>query len=152
LLDNLLPGRGPDAQDFEAAMRLAAEAQSALRVTLDTLNGPLDPEQGRVFFWLRSTTQARRVYVPRFLRLDDLADPGAVRDLQRRFDALRTSAHERRDRERRQSKRLDCFRHHVRAIRNGSMDVDGHWQRLATVLDELIADGMPPSNIEIRDS
>jgi hypothetical protein len=32
------------------------------------------------------------------------------------------------------------------------MDADGHWQRLATVLDELIADGMPPSNIEIRDS
>lgn len=150
LLIDLLPGRGIDAQDFEAAMRLTAEAQSGLRVTLDTCDGPLDPDQGRVFFWLRSTAQARRIYLPRFLRLNDLADPGSVEDLQRRFDALRASVDERRERERRQSKRLDCFRHHVRAIRNGS--VDGHWQRLATVLDELIADGMPPSNVEVRDS
>lgn len=83
-----LRGHLPDALD------LMAEAQSALRVILERtwLTRP-DQDQLDAFVWLRRVTEAERVYVGRYLTLEDPADPagheglrGRIRDVEAQID------------------------------------------------------------------
>src|SRR5205807_1779725 len=74
-----------DQEVFEQALDLAAEAQSALRAAVARSDGPADKDQGRVFAWLRATAGERQLFIRRFLRADDTADPGGWADLGARI-------------------------------------------------------------------
>ncbi len=69
---------------LEQALPLMAEAQSAVRAAARALNLIEEPEQSRAFDWLKSTAARHRVFLPRFMRSDDPADPRAVRPCSRR--------------------------------------------------------------------
>ena len=60
---------------LERGLSLVAEAQSALRAAIQLLQAPDDPDQLRVFEWLKATAAWHRVFIKRFMRADDPADP-----------------------------------------------------------------------------
>jgi hypothetical protein len=60
---------------FEPALNLLAEAQSALRVAIGQLAGPLDNDQLLVFNWLKTTTAENQIFIEHYMRADDPADP-----------------------------------------------------------------------------
>ena len=70
---------------------LLAEAQSALLKSLENAPTRSDSDQRDIFLWLKNQTTRYRIYVDRYMRLDDPADPSVSKDLQER---LRKTARE----------------------------------------------------------
>ena len=71
---------------FEQALQLVAEAQSSVRAALQRVGSPEDRDQVDVFEWLKATAAPRHVYVKRFMRADDPADPAGWRELLDRIE------------------------------------------------------------------
>jgi len=71
---------------FEQALELAAESQCALRDAVGNVgyNG-YDDDQRRLFLWLRQTASEQSIYLSRFMRLSDHAEPSNSGDLSRRI-------------------------------------------------------------------
>lgn len=111
-------GEEASAADTEQAFQLLAEADSALRVALEStwLSSP-DVDQDQVHLWLRRETAYRHVFVPRFMRLDDPADPAASESLSQRIAGL--------------SAAIDSRRKHAKAIANALQQVKYHARQLA---------------------
>lgn len=74
-----------------AFLYLLAEAQSSLLQSLTKAPTRSDSDQRDVFLWLKDQTTHYRIYVDRFMRLDDPADPTASKDL---IERMRRSARE----------------------------------------------------------
>ena len=69
---------------FEEILDLAAEAQAALRAAVEAVGGKTDSDQDKAFNWIRQAAAEEQVFVSRYLRLDDPANPTAWSDLQER--------------------------------------------------------------------
>ena len=67
---------------------LVTEAQSALRAALKRLGAAEDSDQLEVFEWVKATAARQHVYLKRFMRADDAADPSGWSEL-----LLRASKH-----------------------------------------------------------
>ncbi len=143
----------PDLQqgEFERSLALLAEAQSALRVAIVKIEGPVDPDQLRVFSWLKATTSENHVFVERYMRADDPADPTCWADLSSRIEAVNTRVQETLRRIKQRRKLLGKVRHKLRLIAREPEDAREHWRILAATVDELVRDGLPPSNRELRE-
>lgn len=136
---------------FEHSLDLLAEAQSALRVAIAEIDGPNDTDQSQVFNWLKATANENQIFIQRYMRADDPADPSQWADLSSRIEAVDSSIQETRRRAKQRRKLLGKIRHKLSLI---ASDPDGaldHWRLLASAVDELVNDGMPPSNCELRE-
>jgi hypothetical protein len=144
---------GDEGDDFreDIYVRLA-EAQSAVRKGL--LDHGVRPDQDQVdtFDWLRQRTREEMIFIPRFMKLSDPAEPGDWDDLSRRIaDLRRTFESQRRERHERQGL-LAKARHHLRQLRNPDpAEAMHHWNRLMFALDALVGLGVAASDPEVRD-
>ncbi|MEM9381220.1 MAG: hypothetical protein AAGB93_14805, partial [Planctomycetota bacterium] len=68
-----------------AFLYLLAEAQSATLASLAEAPTRSDSDQRDVFLWLKEQTTHYRIYVDRYMRLDDPADPKGSSDLVERM-------------------------------------------------------------------
>lgn len=96
-----------------AFLYLLAEAQSALLQSLADAPTRSDSDQRDVFLWLKDQTTRYRIYVDRYMRLDDPADASASSDL---VDRMRRAAREILDTakaRRERSQLLSKVRYHV---------------------------------------
>jgi hypothetical protein len=152
------------ALDFAAASRqagdplfqplqLLAEAQSMLRVAAREIGEAIDPDQERVYRFLRTVTSEFSVYLPRFMKLDDPGDPAAWEDIQRRIDAASQPLRDRVRRERDQRQAQSRLDFHLDALSAPEPnDVEHHWAETFAAIDTLIDAGMlQPSNRELRE-
>ena len=76
---------------LERSLPLVAEAQSGLRAAFQDLGAADDPDQWEVFEWLKATAARHHVYVKRFMRADEQADPAQWYDLVARIESVRAS-------------------------------------------------------------
>lgn len=144
----------PESIDlFRTAAELLAEAQSALKVAVAAVEPKPDSDQNRIFYFLRATAEERHFLIPRFMRVDDPANPRLWRDIIERARPLEEKAKDAQEKKRRTKKRIDKLRYHLGRVsdRRGS-DATHDWERVVATIDELVGDGMPPSAIEIRDA
>ena len=96
-----------------AFLYLLAEAQSALLQSLADAPTRSDSDQRDVFLWLKDQTTRYRIYVDRYMRLDDPADASGSSDL---VDRMRRAAREILDTakaRRERSQLLSKVRYHV---------------------------------------
>lgn len=138
-------------EDFERCIDLMAEAQSALRATIRQIDGPIDSDQIQIYNWLRYTASERQVFIQRYMRADDPADPTTWAGLLARTDDLEASVESTISRVRQRKKRLGKIRHKVSLLASDSRGVDEHWRSIAQTTDELVREGLPPSNPELRE-
>jgi len=136
-------GRG---RTFEQALKYVAEAQSAARRALRSVDIAEDRDQGNVHEWIRSTAARQRIYLGRHMRADDLADPAGWSSLLARIEEARSSGHK----TPLQSSLLDRIRHHSERIREGKQD-EQDWSAIIQTMAGLVTDGMPPSTRELRE-
>jgi hypothetical protein len=136
---------------FEPALNLLAEAQSALRVAIGQLEGPLDNDQLLVFNWLKTTTAENQVFIEHYMRADDPADPALHVTLAARIERLGAAVQATRGRVKQRRKLLGKVRHKASLIANDPDNSEEQWLLLAAIVDELIFDGLPPSNRELRE-
>ncbi len=146
-------GDEPDLhkEAFEQSLDLFAEAQSALRMAIDEIDGPNDSDQIQAFNWLRSTTSEQQVFIQRHMRVTDPADPANYSDLLNRIEALDASIEETRRRGKQRKKLLGKIRHKVSLIASDPQGAEDHWRILIGSVDILVTDGLPPSNRELRE-
>jgi hypothetical protein len=132
---------------LERALKLLAEAQSALRRSLNHLHAPDDPDQLAVYEWLRSTAARNRVFLKRFMRADDLADPAGWPNLLARIETAAGRLPE----TERQRALLDELRCGLNALTERGQSSVLDWQPVIQCVEEILSAGLPPSNRELRD-
>jgi hypothetical protein len=135
---------------FEQAIDLAAEAQSALRMAVDAAGGRPDSDQTRLFNWLRQVGAEQQIFISRYLRLDDPADPTAWSELQERIGGLDAQIEALRKHEKQKANLLGKGKYHSRRIMEGRGSEED-WKKVVGVVESLVNDGIPASNSDIRD-
>jgi hypothetical protein len=146
ILDDTSSHRGR----IEQALPLIAEAQSALRAAVQAIHGPDDPEQLQVFEWLKETASRHHVYIRRFMRADDLANPTLWPDLLARIEEVEAKLRKNQERLQQKGSWINQLHSHLKLIREGK-GMDRDWQTVVMSVEEMIREGVPPSNREIRE-
>ena len=135
---------------LEKALDLTAEAQSALRMAVEIVDGKPDTDQNRMFLWLRQAATEEQVFIAHHMRLDDPADPTQWNDLQERIGQLDSEIEEIRQRDKQRVKMLKKAQYHARVIGNGN-GTEADWKKVIEAVDMLVGEGMPASNTDLRD-
>ncbi len=132
---------------LERALKLLAEAQSSLRQSLRNLRARDDADQLAAYEWLRATAARHRIFLKRFMRVDDAAEPS---DWPGLLDRIETAAGSR-PQSQRQRAMLDRLRDRV--SHNGNQDerTGEDWQAVIRAVKDVLDAGVPPSNRELRD-
>jgi hypothetical protein len=131
---------------LERSLPFVAEAQSGLRAAFQQLGAADDPDQCEVFEWLKVTAARHHVYIKRFMRADEQADPAAWYDLLARIESAGASGKQSRIPDSQVERIRNCLKH----VQQG----EGHdedWLALITVVDEIVGAGVRPSNRELRE-
>ncbi|GAB4237565.1 MAG: hypothetical protein Kow00109_11560 [Acidobacteriota bacterium] len=139
-----------DSETRQRSLELLAEAQSALRSLVSTLYTADDNDQLAAFHWLRNITQDRQIYVSRYMRREDPADPSLWRDLRQRIEALRLELGADSAVDKRRRKLWGKIRHKsslLVASEASSRDVE----ILMNAVGELLETGVPPSDPDLRE-
>lgn len=151
LVRRLLSQADVDRRSFQAALALLAETQSALRVAVERLGrSASDPDQLSAYMWLRGETARRQIYLSRFMRINDPADPGALGDLRDRIRLIDTNHRTLGLRDKKQRKLLGTLRYHAGRVAQGD-GTEHDWNKVVATIDGLLEAGMPPSAREIRE-
>ena len=146
MVAGLLAQRSANPKLLERLLPSIAEAQSMVRAAFQRLGAPDDPDQLAVFEWLKATAARRHVYLKRFMRADDVADPTHWSELLARIESLTASGQQ----SRQQSAQIARVRDHLKLA--GNDRGTGHdWAAIMSAVDELVEEGIPPSNREIRE-
>ena len=147
------------------AINLLAEAQSALRAAAERwLFIEREADQVETYAWLRDYSQSNRIYIGRFMRLDDPADPdkhaelaGALAEALQRFKAA--------DRDSREHLKLlkkVAYDAKKVAAQQAADDAAADplqaaellagWRKLAASTEQLLELGVLPSDVRLRDA
>ena len=139
-------------EDLQESFELLAEADSALRIALEQtwLTSP-DVDQDEVHQWIRRETSRRQIYVSRFMKLDDPADPGRAEDVIRRATTLLEDIQARRSRQKQIKQTFNKLKYHAGMLDNGQDDSDGHnYRKMSEAITTLIELGVPISDRGFR--
>ena len=135
---------------FEKMLDLAAEAQSALRMAVEAVDGEPDNDQSKIFTWLRSVAAQHQVYIQRYMRIDDPADPTAWADLHERIAEVDTELQQIRKKKKQRQGRLKQCQYHAKLIREGKQ-LEYNWKKVIGAIEEMVTDGIPHSNSDLRE-
>lgn len=135
---------------LEDALWLLAEAQSGLRVAVQAVHSRNDPDQLDVFWWLRSLTAERRIYIGRFMTSDDAAQPTSWTDVQSQIDDLQTSLQRTKTQKQEQQRLLGKLKYVVARLGVGDEHAERHRETIKRTIEDLLSTGLPPSDREMR--
>lgn len=142
-----------DQADLKESLFLLAEAQSALRVAVETVGyDNRDHDQTRAHLWLKRITKEEGVYLSRFMRLEDPGDPTRWEDLIERVEQLerRMSAEQSRRSERDKLENKLKF-HLAKLSERPESEQASHWATVVDCVTKLVGEfGVPPSNQGLR--
>lgn len=144
----------PDAEEreLEDGLNLLAEAQSALRVAVEQVGYGRDQDQYRTYHWLRARCHDAMIYIQRYMRLGDDPDPADWAELGQRIEALETAVRARHQLRRERDSALKRISYHLKPILKGAPgDRTYDWLKIITTVDEIVAAGLPPSAVELRE-
>lgn len=134
---------------LETALHLVAEAQSALRTTIQRIGARDDEDQRRIHFWLRDVADRERIFISRYMRIDDPADPRRLPELVQEIDALEASVSEAAEQSRKRKASLNTIRYHLRQVERDQATLHD-WRRIDESIAALLELGMPRSHPELR--
>ena len=149
LVRGLLDEKKAVPKALEEVLPLVAEGQSALRPRSGGSRPSNDADQIQVFDWLKAMAARYHVFIKRFMRADDPADPVRWADLLARIERQRNRYG--------QTGRGPQHEASFNRLRSLLEDVpDGRptgpdWPAVIEVVEDLIGKGLPPSNRDVRD-
>ena len=148
LLRRILADRDRLEGHLEPAMYLAAEAQSMLRRAVAEINTFEDTDQIEVFTFLKSLAFQQQTFITRHMRVDDPADPANAAELQERINAIDSEVDELFGSIKQRKARFNKIRYHIPKLSDTSIH---DWNVILEQTALLVEEGMPPSNVELRD-
>lgn len=138
-----------DRHLFADVLKLVAEAQSAVREAVRRVGGPNDSDQVEAFWWVRNSAAKAGIFIERYMRDEDAADPNDWNERLERINEMAGRVKQRGTEIRRRRRLFEKLRYQLEQVVSG--DDDGLWETVARTLDELIVDGVPPSNLRLRE-
>ena len=153
LLDKWGHDASPDsARTAPDVLAVAAEAQSTLLYAVaDARMVQKDFEQVQLFAHVRQEAKDRSIFIRKYLKREDRADPANWRDVLGRVSETAARLQSTGDRSKNRLKLLGNLRYKLRKIADRPDQAVEEWPRVVEMLDEVVADGLPPSSVELRD-
>lgn len=153
---------GPDLAAGQEVLTHAAEAQSMLLYAVADVGWVTrDHEQVQMFVHIRELGKQHQIYVPRFLRREDPADPSRWPDLAERLKGLLgrfkpvagTAAVNGAagDPTKVRQKALGNLKFKLKKVADDPTALADEWPRVVELLDQVVSAGVPPSNLELRE-
>lgn len=141
--------RNPTLDTFRVrGLELLAEVQSALRAAVASVRTQPDPAQESLFRWVSRRAREDSVYIKRYMRKTDVADPAAWRERLGRITTWREQIDDLVYRRRHEQKLLAKLRSQLGLVATGEPDALSHTLQIVV---ELVDHGLPPSNRVLRE-
>ena len=137
------------SRQIETPLKLLAEAQSALRCAVGLVDGRTDPDQVALHKWLVGIASEQQILIKRFMRADDAADPDTWPDTAGRIESAHLELEASIQQRKKQEAGFNTIRYHLKQIADGPTN-DHDWQKVFGTIDEMVQDGLPPSNVQLR--
>lgn len=137
----------------EQAFQMLAEADSALRQALHWtwLTNP-DTDQDEAHTWLRQQTRDRQIFVPRYMKVSDPADPRRAASLLGEIRSLAALLSDRKEATSRIETTLKKLRYHARRLPGEGAGDAYDCQRVNLCVEELLELGVAPNDGRLRDA
>lgn len=132
---------------------LIAEAQSSVRAALLDIDLRNDTDQLDLYWWLRDQTAPDRLFIRRFMKTDDPANPDNWADLRNRLEAWLGEHRRESENERERRNLLGKVRYHVnRAVAaTDEAEMTEEWSQAGKAMAEWVSRGLPPSDRALCD-
>lgn len=155
-------GNGPDLAVGQEVLTHAAEAQSMLLYAVADVGWvSRDHEQVQMFVHIRELGKQHQIYVPRFLRREDPADPKNWPNLAERLKALvgrfkpvagvAVANGAVNDPVKVRQKALGNLKFKLRKLADDPAALADEWPRVVELLDQAVSAGVPPSSLDLRE-
>jgi hypothetical protein len=147
-------GEMENAADLETAFYLLAEANSALRVALEnTWLTDHDRDQSDIHAWLRQETASRRIYIGKYMTVDNPADPAGAADLINRIRDFMTKLEQRAGKAKSVKSALTQVKYHSNMIVKNAPEVsENDWRKISQALAKLQASGVVNTDRRIAEA
>ena len=133
-------------------LHVAAEAQGVLYAAIAAARRlKADGDQVQLFVTIRQEAARIRVFISRYLKREDRADPAAGPDVSRRVRELAHALQRYAGTDRSRQKGLGNLGFKARRLLNDPAAAAEEWPRIVELVDELVAGGLPPSSAQLRD-
>lgn len=153
---------GPDLAVGQEVLTHAAEAQSMLLYAVADVGWVTrDHEQVQMFVHIRELGKQHQIYVPRFLRREDPADPNRWPDLAERLKGLLGRFKPVSngvgvngvggDPVKVRQKALGNLKFKLKKVADDPAALADEWPRVVELLDQVVSAGVPPSSLELRE-
>lgn len=147
LVKEVMPDRHKQPDLVKQALTYMAQSQSALRMIVRQVYDRDDQDQMESYQWLRRITQVERIYLSRYMRLDDPADPNdwvmiheAVTRIEQQLDETRRTNTE-------IKKQIRKLAYETSQIAHLPADLAlPRWEIVFTTIEDLLDFGTPPSH------
>ena len=117
------------------SMEVLAQSQSALRVAVGRLRDRADADQARVYEWLTSTANRKQMFIARYMRLDDPADPSNLDEVRAILDSTKERLESKRETNERKRACLSKLRYHAKRVdESGGNETD--WKSIIDAVEE----------------
>jgi len=131
---------------------VVAEAQSALRSGIQSIDGPTDHDQIQAFQWLKTVAAERKIFIERHITIDDPADPRDWPSILDRIRVLMERVEFGVAQMRKRRKLLNKIKYLLEQTQGTDPDQQSvHWRTIANTVHELVEDGLPPSSKTLRE-
>jgi hypothetical protein len=101
-----------------------------------------------LFQWLRRRAQADSIFIKRYMRMEDVADPADWLARMERIGAWREDVEDLIYRRRHERNLAGKLRYQLQQVRRGTMS---EWPRSLQTIESLMEHGMPPSSRMLRE-
>ena len=151
-IQSFLAGSTPAGNTWSTLLALLAEAQSAVRVIVGKLHTQDDVDQLQAFRWLRTTAEEQRIYLDRFMRRDDLADPAQAARLRERIAECAAAWQNEHQSGKLIKKSLSKLRYQLNQWSQlPEAERDSAWGPIVQTIAQAVESGLPASNVELRE-
>jgi hypothetical protein len=137
---------------MEQGVYLLAEGQSALRAAIAPVATVVDSDQIAIFNWLKEFAARERVFIRRHMRVDDVADPAAIVGFRERVGEFAKLVDTESARKKATKKLFNKLKYVAGLIIKDPETAAEQWEIEFEVIAHLLAEGIAPSDKEIRDS
>ena len=150
LVKEVMPDRHKQPDLVKQALTYMAQSQSALRMVVRQIYDRDDQDQMEAYQWLRRITQVERIYLSRYMRLDDPADPGdwimiheAVTRIEQQLDESRRANAEIKKLTRKLAYETSQIAHLPADLAKPK------WETVFEIVTEMLQYGMPTSHPDL---